>query len=343
MKRKTMKAWQLPEFGLKHLERAERPLPVPGPDEVLIQVSAVSLNYRDRLVINGELLPSAPVMPFIPVSDFAGEVVALGDRATRFKPGERVMGNFWTEWIDGTPPASMADHGRSLGGPLPGALAEYIAIAEDAVIAAPETLSDVEAATLPIAALTAWFALVETGRLKPGETVVVQGTGGVALAALQLASALKAKVIVTSRSEAKLKRVHQFGAWATIDTSREPRWSQEVLHLTNGHGAQNIIELIGGENIAQSARALAMEGQISLIGFLDGFEFSMTAVPLMLRHAKLQGISVGHKRAFEDLVRFIEGAGVRPVIDTIYPFDDALAAFRQLEEGPFGKIVVQLG
>ena len=178
---KSMKVWQLPTFGLANLEMAQRSVPRPGPNEVLVKVAAVSLNYRDKLVVNGELLPELPPMPFVPVSDMTGEVVELGSQTSRFKVGDRVMGNFWTQWLEGEPPRAMLKHGLSLGGPLPGMLAEYVALSEEVAVAAPSSLSDEEASTLPVAALTAWFALVEAGKLRQGQTVLVQGTGGVSL------------------------------------------------------------------------------------------------------------------------------------------------------------------
>lgn len=165
---KSMTVWQLPTFGLENLELAQRPVPRPGRNELLVKVGAVSLNYRDKLVINGELLPEPPPMPFIPVSDMTGEVVERGSQVHRFKVGDCVMGNFWTQWLDGEPPRAMLKHGLSLGGPLPGMLAEYVVLSEEVAVATPSSLSDEEASTLPVAALTAWFALVEAGGLRRG-------------------------------------------------------------------------------------------------------------------------------------------------------------------------------
>ncbi|WP_338056173.1 NAD(P)-dependent alcohol dehydrogenase [Telmatospirillum siberiense] len=232
--RETMRRWQLSSFGLKNLELAEVQVPTPGSRELLIRVSAVSLNYRDKLVVEGELLPERPPMPFTPVSDMAGEIVATGDRVSRFNAGDRVLGNFWTRWIDGEPPQEMTRHGLSLGGPLPGVLAEYVVLHEDIAVAAPVSLTDQEASTLPIAGLTAWFALVETGKLKEGDTVLVEGTGGVALFGLQIARAFGARVIVTSRGAEKLKRVKALGSFDVIDTSATPDWSAAALDLTGG-------------------------------------------------------------------------------------------------------------
>jgi NADPH:quinone reductase-like Zn-dependent oxidoreductase len=337
-----MRVWQLPAFGLGNLRMGERPIPNPGPDEVLVRVSAASLNYRDKLVVEGQLLPDLPTMPFVPVSDMAGEVVAIGAGVTSFGVGDRVMGNFWTQWIDGAPPPDMRKHGLSLGGPLPGVLAEYVALPESVAVRVPSSLSDEEACTLPIAALTAWFALVETGRLEAGQTVVVQGTGGVSLFGLQIATALGARVIVTSRDGGKLEHVKALGAFHGVDTSDTPDWAAEVLDVTGGRGVDHVLELIGGDNLRQSAEALASGGRIAQIGFLRGADITLPAVPLMLRRAIIQGISVGHRRAFEEMNGAIERHGIRPVIDRIYSFAMTIDAFAHLERGPFGKVVISL-
>ncbi|KLD73507.1 NAD(P)-dependent alcohol dehydrogenase [Xanthomonas hyacinthi] len=343
MASESMKAWQLPAFGLQHLELAQRPVPRPGPDEVLVKVAAVSLNYRDKLVVNGELLPERPRMPLVPISDMAGEVVELGSQTRRFEVGDRVMGNFWTQWLDGEPPRAMLKHGLSLGGPLPGMLAEYVVLPEEVAVAAPSSLSNEEASTLPVAALTAWFALVEAGRLRKGQTVLVQGTGGVSLFGLQFAQALGARVIVTSRSDAKLARAKALGAWASINTRHVAAWAQAALDLTNGDGVDQVLELIGGDNLRQSVEALAGSGHILQIGFLDDTELRMPAIPLMLRRATLRGVSVGHRRAFEEMNQAIDRHGIKPVIDKVFSFAEAHAAFARLEHGPFGKLVIKVG
>ncbi|AOH85917.1 alcohol dehydrogenase [Sphingomonas panacis] len=339
----TMHRWQLPAFGIDKLELVEAPIPEPGRGELLVRVSAVSLNYRDKLVIEGDLLPLAPVMPFTPVSDMAGEVVAVGAGVSRFRSGDRVVGNFWTTWLDGEAPPDMSRHGRSLGGPLPGMLAQYVLLHEDIAVATPASLTDKEASTLPVAALTAWFALVENGRIKPGQTVLVQGTGGVALFGLQIARASGAKVIVTSRSAAKLERAKALGAWGVIDTAAKPQWSDVALDLTGGRGVDHVLELIGGDNIAQSTAALASGGRISQVGFLKDAEIVLSVVPMMLKRAVLQGVTVGHRRAFEDMVQAFDTLAMKPVIDRTYPFAEVRAAFDHLERGPFGKVVIDIG
>jgi len=342
MKHGTMRAWQLAEFGMHKLHLGSLPIPKPGPGDILVRVKAVSLNYRDKLVIEGHLLPEPPVMPFVPVSDFSGEVVALGDEVTRVEEGDRVMGNFWTDWISGMAPSSMMNHGMSLGGPMQGALAEYIVIPEHVAVKAPLGLSDAEAATLPIAGLTAWFALTVCNETKPDDIVVVQGTGGVALWAAQLAKTMGAKVIVLSRSADKLTKLSELEPWRTINTSEHANWSAKVLDATGGGGAQHVIELIGGDNLGTSIDALAPGGQISMIGFLAGMTSPLGAVPLMLKRARIQGVSVGNRDAFDDLVHFVSEKEVRPYIDSKFAFDQALDSFERLDEGPFGKVVVTL-
>ena len=321
---------------------AERPIPRPGPKELLVRVAAVSLNYRDKLVINGELLPQRPAMPFVPISDMAGEVIEVGAHTTRFRTGERVMGNFWTQWLGGEPPRAMLQHGLSLGGPLPGMLAEYVVISEEVAVASPMSLSDEEACTLPVAALTAWFALVEAGGLRKGQTVLVQGTGGVSLFGLQFARALGARVIVTSRSDSKLERAKALGAWAGINTTLSPAWAHKAIEMTEGYGVDHVLELIGGENLRQSVEALAGAGHILQIGFMEDAEIRIPAVPLQLRRGTLKGVSVGHRHAFENMNKAIDFHGIKPVIDETFAFSEVPASLARLEKGPFGKVVIKV-
>ncbi|WP_411851506.1 zinc-dependent alcohol dehydrogenase family protein [Stenotrophomonas sp. LGBM10] len=337
-----MTVWQLPQLGMANLEMAQRPVPQPGPHEVVVKVGAVSLNYRDALVIEGGLLQAPPPLPFVPVSDMAGEVVAAGSAVTRIKTGDRVVGNFWTQWLDDAPPAEMLRHGLSLGGPLPGVLASHVVIDEAIAVRAPRSLSYVQACTLPVAALTAWFALTHAAQVRAGQTVVVQGTGGVSLFGLQFARALGARVIVTSRSDAKLSRANLLGAWATINTRQTPEWAAVVAALTDGQGADHILEMIGGDNLGQSVQALAGGGHILQIGFMEDTEIRMPAIPLQLRRATLRGVSVGHRRAFEEMNHAIDAFGIEPVIDHVFPFAEAPAAFARLQQGPFGKVVIQV-
>lgn len=294
-------------------------------------------------MLAGKLLPDVPRMPFTPVSDMAGVVVSAGPGVSRFRPGDRIVGNFWTQWLDGDAPEDMVRHGRSLGGSLPGMLSEYVVLHEDMAVGSPENLSDEEASTLPVAALTAWFALVETGKIRRGQKVLVQGTGGVALAGLQLARAFDAEVTVLSRSEEKLQRAKSLGAAHLINIRTVPEWSKQADGITGGHGFDHILELIGGDNLRHSADALAPGGRIAQIGFLGGEQIVLSAIPLMLKRVIIQGITVGHRRALEDLCRAVEHHQIKPVIDKIYSFSEAKTAFSHLDRGPFGKIVIRIG
>jgi NADPH:quinone reductase-like Zn-dependent oxidoreductase len=334
-----MKQWQISRFGVGHLRLVGIGIPVPGPHELLVQVSAVSLNYRDRLVIEGAFFPDL-AMPFVPCSDAVGKVVSAGAEVTRFRPGSRVLTHFFTRWLNGA--VRAADESVSLGGPLPGVLSEYIIVHESAAIAAPEYLSDAEASTLPIAALTAWWALFENKPLRPGDTVLVQGTGGVALFALQFASAAGARVIVTSSSDEKLAKTKERGAWGTINSTGNPDWDREILALTEGHGVDHVLEAVGGDNVGRSLNALARGGQIALIGFLQSRELKLDILDFMLKFASIHTVGVGHRRAFEAMNRALAHWFTRPVIAATYPLADAPAAFAHLHRGPFGKVVVSL-
>ena len=295
----TMKRWQLERPGREHLKLADVAIPKPGPGEVLVRVSAVSLNYREKLFLDGPAYTGVS-LPFTPASDMAGEVVATGAGVQRFREGARVIANFQTDWVDG--PVPRANGGvRSLGGSAPGVLAEYVAMPEGWLVASPETLDDAQASTLPCAGLTAWTSLVELGALRPGQTVVTQGTGGVSLFGVQLASALGARVIVVSGDEAKLARVKALGAAHGIHRRHTPDWEKAVLELTGGQGADHILELVGGDNLGRSAAALAPGGRISLIGVLEGFEGRFPVLPLFQTHGLIQGIFVGHRRGLERL------------------------------------------
>lgn len=333
----TMKRWQLRQFGREHLELADVELPKPGPGEVLVRVSAVSLNYREKLFLDGGGYAGAP-MPFVPASDMAGEVVATGAGVQRFKEGARVIANFQTDWVEGPAPRGV----RSLAGSVPGVLAEYVAMPERWLVASPGTLDDVQASTLPCAGLTAWTALMELGGLRPGQTVVTQGTGGVSLFAVQLASAIGARVIVLSGDEGKLSRARELGAAHLIHRRHTPDWEKAVLDITQEQGADHILELVGGDNLARSANAIAPGGRISLIGVLEGFEARFPVLPLFQTQGVLQGIFVGHRRGLENLVRAVDRLSLEPVIDAVYPLAEFPKALEHLDRGPFGKLVIRV-
>ena len=334
-----MKAWQLQAFGRENLALNDIPEPTPGPGEALVRISSVSLNYRDKLLYDGNYNPHLE-FPITQVADAVGEVVALGPNTTRFKVGDRVVTNYCTRWIDGQPTGKETLY--SLGNVIPGALAEYLVLTENALALAPAYLTSDEAAALPCAALTAWYALIEKGGLAAGQTVLIQGTGGVSLFGLQIASALGATVIVTSSSDEKLARAKALGATHTINYTRTPDWEKEVLALTNDQGVDHILEVVGGSNLVRSIKAIKPQGQITLIGIIEGFDATIPLFNIMQKHAVIRGIIVGPRRALEDMLRKFDEIKLHPVIDTVYPFADARKAFDHLERGAFGKIVIRV-
>lgn len=337
----SMKRWQMGGIGRDRLALTDAPIPEPRPGELLVKVAAVSLNYRDKLVIEGGMgLPL--VFPFTPGSDLAGTVQAVGDGVTRFAVGDRVISTFAPGWLDGAPLGSgRLPPYRTLGGTYAGVLAEYVAFPEDWFVRAPSSLHDSEASTLPCAGLTAWFALVEKGQVHAGETVLIEGTGGVALFGLQIARAHGATVIVVSGSAEKLARAKALGADHGIDRSSED-WVEAVYRLTADDGADHILELVGGAHLEKAVRAAAIGGRIYQIGVLEGFDVAAPAGPLMLKNVTLRGIGVGHRRALEDLVAAVDRIGLKPAIDRKYPLADLPAALDHLDRGPFGKIVVEM-
>jgi NADPH:quinone reductase-like Zn-dependent oxidoreductase len=335
-----MKAWHLQNFGLQNLKLVDAPTPTPGPNELLLRVSAVSLNFRDKAIVDGIYEPETIPKPLIPVSDAAGVVVDAGPNVTRFKSGDRVTSHLYSKWLDGLPGPNEPKY--CFGAPLPGGLAEYMIIHEDSAMRAPANMTDEEASTLPIAALTAWFALVEYGKLKAGDTVLVQGTGGVSIFGVQIAAALGAKVIATSSSDEKLERVKALGATDGINYTKRKDWHKAALELTNGLGVDQLLEVVGGDGINDSVQATRVGGHIPVIGFLAGQTAALNLMPVIFRQTKIQGIAVGHKRAFEEMNVALEKGGVRPVIDTIYAFDQVVAAYKHLAKGPFGKIVIKV-
>lgn len=335
-----MKVWQVNRPGADGLELAEAETPAPGLGDVLVRAKAVSLNYRDMLMIEHDGY-SRFGLPFTPCSDLAGEIVALGEGVSRFSVGERVINNFNAGWIDGEPPRHEGEI-PSFGGSLPGTLSEYVALPADWLVKIPGSLSDAAASTLPCTGLTAWTSLIELGRLVPGQTVVVQGTGGVSLFALQLASRIGAEVIVTTSSASKAERARALGARHVIDRGVHPHWAEQVMAITKGRGADHILEVAGGANVDNSVRALAPAGRIALVGVIEGFEASFASVPAIHSLANIQAVYVGHRRGLERLVRAIEVCGISPVIDSEFAFADFPQALARLRQGPFGKVVVMI-
>ncbi len=337
-----MRRWAIDAVGRQNLALSQAPIPTPGPGELLVKVEAVSLNYRDRLLLDSGMgLPLA--FPFVPASDMAGTIAAAGAGTSRFKPGDRVITNFNPDWLEGKPEGTARKPPyRTLGGAYQGMLAEYVSAPEDWFVTTPASLDDAEASTLPIAGLTAWFSLIEYGHLRAGQTVLVQGTGGVALFGLQIAKAHGAEVIVTSGSREKLVRAGKLGADHLVDRTMED-WVEAVYRITRDRGVDHILEIVGGANLGRAIEAVAVHGRISVIGVLEGFEVSGPAGPLLLKGVTVQGIQVGHRRGLEDFTRAVEAIKLKPVIDRRYSFEQVPEAFEHLDRGAFGKIVVELG
>ncbi len=336
-----MKAWQYPKLGLDHLALVERPMPQPGAHEVLVKFHAASLNYRDLLLAWGLYNPH-PRLPALPGSDGAGEIIALGAGVTRWKVGDRVCAAFMQSWIDG--PATPAKAGTALGGggEFDGVLREYGAFHEEGLVRIPEHLSYAEAATLPCAAVTAWNALVEVDHIKAGETILILGTGGVSIFALQLAKLHGARVIATSSSDEKLARVRALGADETINYRQTPEWDREVLRLTEGAGVDHVVEVGGAGTLPKSLNAVRYGGLISIIGVLARGE-GLNHMPLIMKNLRMQGIYVGSRRMFEDMNNAINLGKLEPVIDRTYRFEQLREALDHMASGShFGKIVIQI-
>lgn len=332
-----MKSWQLLSEGIENLRPIEQAVPAPKEGQVLVRTGAVSLNFRDWDIVAGTYHTKMPP-PFVPASDLAGTIVAVGKGVTRWKEGDRVTSLFRPLWLDGELTKEVSP---SLGGPLPGVLSEYVLFSEQSLVQTPTYLSDQEASTLPIAALTAWVGLAEEGRLQPEQTVVLQGTGGVSLFGLQIAKAFGARAIVTSGKQEKLERLKGLGADLGIHTATTPEWQQTVTEFTAGQGTDQILEIAGGRNLARSIQALRIGGVIVVIGYLDGRETTIPIAPLLVKRIRIQGISVGHRAAFERMLTFFSEHQLRPVIDKVYSLDETPAAFEHLGRGAFGKVVIQ--
>jgi NADPH:quinone reductase-like Zn-dependent oxidoreductase len=326
-------------FGIDSLGFTARADPAPGPRDVVIRLQALSLNYRDRLVIDG-VNRWRPPGPRIPVSDGVGVVVATGQSVTRFAVGDRVAPIFYPRWIDGGPSTEKMQ--SALGGAAAdGLYAEYVAIDETAAVAVPPHLSDEEAATLPCAALTAWNGVAEGPRFRDGDSVVILGTGGVALFALQFAKLLGARVIITSSSDAKLQRARSLGADDGVNYRTIPDWPRAVRDLTDGEGAHLVVDTAG--SLGEAIDAVRVGGAIAYVGLLRGTQSIVDLVKLMGSSATIRAIDVGSRAMFESMNAAIERAKLRPVIDRTFAFDEARDAFRYLGDGAhFGKVCVRL-
>jgi len=335
-----MKIWQIPSFGIDNIEVAERPTPQPGPGHVLVKVHAVSLNYRDLLVVLGRYNPKL-ALPRIPCSDGAGEVIAIGDGVTRWKPGQRVAGIFMQNWIDGAPSAEKQR--GALGGDIDGMMAEYVVLHEDGVVEIPKHLSWEEAATLPCAGVTAWNAVVHAGHIKAGDTVVIQGTGGVSIFALQFAKLLGAQVLGTSGSDEKLRRAHNLGLDSGLNYKMTPDWATWVLAETSGVGADLVVEVGGAGTIAQSLKAVRVGGVITQIGVLSQSTDPLVIFPILHKQVHLKGIYVGSRADFDEMNRAIATNQVRPVVDEVFEFQHLKNALRAMDSAShFAKLVIRV-
>lgn len=337
-----MKAYQLtPGQGLDGLQSVEKPQEPLLAHQVRVRIHAVSLNFRE-FVVAGGLYPIPLKAPVIPVSDGAGEVIEVGADVTRFRVGDRVSSNFYPDWIEGVPtPDKLKNH---LGGSVDGVLAEEAVFHEEGLVAIPDHLSFVEAATLPCAALTAWNALFVAGKARPGQTVLLLGTGGVSIWALQLAAAAGLKTIITSSSESKLQHARKLGAEITIDYRKNPEWQEAVLKETDGHGVDIVVEVGGPGTLPRSIASVAMGGTVVVVGAVGGGGTPDIAIGDLITGSKsLVGITVGSRHMAEDLARFVDLTRIHPVIDRVFPFAQAKEAFAHLQSGQhFGKVVIEI-
>lgn len=336
-----MKAFEVNNpFGIDNLRLVDRADPTPGPGQVLITVKATSLNFRDLLTAKRGALGNIR-LPLIPLSDGAGEVAQVGPGVTRVQPGDRVAGIFFQTWLTGDIVARYFQ--SALGGTADGMLAEQVVLHEDGVVRIPEYMSYAEAATLPCAAVTAWQALVSKGGLKAGDTVLVLGTGGVSIFALQFAVMHGARVIITSSSDEKLARAKQMGAAEVINYKTTPDWDKQVLELTGGAGVDHVEEVGGAGTLEKSLQAVRIGGMVSLIGILGGIGGQINPVPVLMKGVRLQGIYVGSREMFEDMNRAMAVSKMHPVIDKVFPFAETRAALKYIESAAhFGKIVISL-
>jgi NADPH:quinone reductase-like Zn-dependent oxidoreductase len=335
----TMRAIEARAFSIDALALAQRPVPTPRRGEIVVRVRAASLNYRDLAILCHGYMPSLP-LPYVPSSDAAGEVVAVGEDVSRFKVGDRVVPVYTQGWYDGMPTQEIRTR-RTLGAPLTGVLQEYVAVPAEDAIATPDGLTDAEASTLPIAAVTAWSTLQEGG-LKPGDTVLVQGTGGVALFGLQFAKAAGARVIILSSSDEKLARAAALGADVGINYRSDPEWDKRVRDATGGRGVDIVIETVGS-SLARSLAATAFGGFVGVVGFVGGLEATISPRALLGPMIRVQGIATGPRSRLEALGRAIRTSGIKPVVDARFALEDTADAFRRMERGAhFGKIVIEL-
>ncbi|HEY9799490.1 MAG TPA: NAD(P)-dependent alcohol dehydrogenase [Leptolyngbyaceae cyanobacterium] len=324
--------------GIDALKLSDRPQPQPGPGQVLVQVRATSLNYRDLLVVEGAYI-SVKKYPLIPMSDGAGDVVAVGEGVTRVKVGDRVAGIFFQDWISGT--LTREKMKSDLGGGIDGMLAEYVVLNQDGLVILPDHLSYQAGATLPCAAVTAWHSLITKGNISADDTILLLGTGGVSIFALQFAKIYGARVIITSSSDEKLAQAKQLGADETINYKTTPDWERKVYELTGRTGVDHVIEVGGAGTLPKTLQAVRIAGRVSLIGLLSGKGNAIDPMPILFKSLTVQGIYVGSREMFEAMNQVISQHQLQPIIDRVFPFTEAPAAYRYLQSGAhFGKVVI---
>ncbi|MGN2252768.1 NAD(P)-dependent alcohol dehydrogenase [Frateuria sp. GZRe12] len=332
-----MRAIQLSAFGLDQLQQVDLPAPRPGPNQVLVRMEAASLNFRDWMLVDGQLYRGV-TLPIVPVSDGAGTVVEVGEAVTRFKPGDRVTTFYKSRWIAGAMRPEW--EGAEIGGPEPGVLRELACFDQYSLARAPGHLSSLQAATLPIAGLTAWQVL-ETARITTGQTVLLLGTGGVSMFALQFAKLRGARAIVLSSSDDKLERAKALGADIGINYAKHPQWGALVREASGGAGVDAVVETVGAATLAQSLEAVRMHGFIGVLGWLGGMEATLPLSNVVLKRVRIQGISVAPLEEHERMVAAIEATGLEPVIDRVYGLDQVREAFEHLVAGRhFGKLAI---
>jgi NADPH:quinone reductase-like Zn-dependent oxidoreductase len=334
-----MKAYEIQQFGIENLTIVERETPTPTETRVLVKFHANSLNYRDLMMVKGWYNPRLK-MPLVPFSDGAGEVVSIGESVTKFKIGDRVCPIFMQNWIDGEIDSTKSR--GALGGDVDGCLREFGAFDENGLVNIPQHLSYEEAATLPCAAVTAWNALVVSGKVKRDDFVLLQGTGGVSIFALQFAKLSGAKVIITSSSDEKLERAKSLGADFTINYKEREDWDKVVMEITEKRGVDHVVEVGGAGTIQRSVNAVKMGGHIAVIGVLaNKGEFNPATI--LMKAIKMQGIFVGSRQMFESMNNCISANNLKPVVDKIFGFEDVTAALKTMESGShFGKIAVKI-
>ncbi|HEY1710128.1 MAG TPA: NAD(P)-dependent alcohol dehydrogenase [Rhizomicrobium sp.] len=333
-----MKVWVNQDaFGIDNLREAERPDPTPGPGEIVVDMKAASLNYRDLLTV---MMGAGSAPPLVPFSDGAGVVSAIGSGVKRVKVGERVCPLFFQSWLTG--PVKAESRNKPLGGPLDGVLQQHMKLIEDGVSKIPDHMSFEEAATLPCAGLTAWRAIAVEAPVGPGDTILVQGTGGVSIFALQFAKARGAKVIATSSSDEKLERAKALSADHVINYKTNPEWGKEALKLTDGRGVDVVVEVGGDNTLGKSLEAVRVGGSIVVIGVLGGFTNNIFIPALFGKNAKMIGISVGSREQFDDMAQAMAGWKMKPVVDKVFPVDQVQDALKLMQAGGhFGKICLK--